>query len=227
MSVNIENKRIDSGFSLIELLLALAITLIILGVAVASFTQALSMRASESSRTDALTSVQAALNIMSREISNSGYGLTTNGIPTDPITGIAIDSTNKRLHFRANTTNTYPSNTDPGTINAGEDITFFYDSASQSVVRYDAVTGLTSGVINRVSDVDFQYWDYYSGYCNGSATIQQCLTGPLGNPSATTGRVEIFLTVSLPDVVGQPQGQKVQIKTEVTLRNSPYQLGQY
>ncbi len=122
----------------------MALTLIILGVAVGAFTQALSMRSSEGSRTDALTSVQAAINIMSREISNSGYGLTTNGIPVDT-NGVAVDSDNKRLHFRANTTNTYPSNSDPGTVNAGEDITFFYDATSKSVVRYDAVTGLTSG----------------------------------------------------------------------------------
>jgi prepilin-type N-terminal cleavage/methylation domain-containing protein len=204
------------GFSLVELLLALTLTLIILGVAVGSFTQAISMRASESSRTDALTSVQAAINIMSREISNSGYGLKTNGIPTDA-NGIAVDSDERRLHFRANTTNTYPSNTDPGTVNPGEDITYFYDTASKSVVRYDAVTGQTSGVINRVSEVEFGYYDYSGSTFSGPNTI----------PTKNTGRVVITLTVFMPDVVGQPANQTVTFRTDVTLRNSPYMLGQY
>jgi Tfp pilus assembly protein PilW len=65
----------SSGFSLVELIISMVITLVILGVAVAAFSGALGSRDFESSRTDAITSAQAALNIMSREIGNSGYGL--------------------------------------------------------------------------------------------------------------------------------------------------------
>jgi len=204
------HKKQFAGYSLIELIVALTLTLIILGVAIGAFTQALSMRSSEGSRTDALTSVQAAINILSREISNSGYGLKTNGI-------VVGDSDNKRLHFRANTTNTYPSNSDPGTVNPGEDITYFYDVNSKSVVRYDAVTGVTSGVINRVSDVEFHYYDY------SASTV----SGPNDIPTSSTGRVEINLTVFMPDVKGQPSGQTVTFRSDVTLRNSPYMLSQY
>jgi prepilin-type N-terminal cleavage/methylation domain-containing protein len=218
MCNNIDFKKEgNSGFSMVELLLALVITLIILGVAVASFTQALTLRANESSRTDALTSVQAAINLMSREISNSGYGLNTNGIILGP-----NDSNNDRVHFRANTTNTYPSNSDPGTINPGEDITFFYDDNSESIVRYDAVTKLRSGVINRISDVKFQYWDYSGNN----------VSGPYDLPTANTGRVEITLRVCL-DLKSQircrnqPVEKTVSYRTQIALRNSPYMLGQY
>ena len=52
------------GFSLVELLISMAITIVILGVAVMTFTNALGTRDRETSTTDAITSAQAALNIM-------------------------------------------------------------------------------------------------------------------------------------------------------------------
>ncbi len=192
------------GFSLIELICAMVITLIILGIAVAAFSGALSSRERESSVTDAITSTQAALNIMTREIGNSGYGLTWNGI-------VAADSTQKRLHIRANVVNNNSTTSD-----AGEDLTFYWDSASQSVVRYDASDGTTSGIINRVSDVDFTYYNYAG---NGTVTP--------GAASANTGRVNIRLLVNLPNVQGQPLNRSVIVNSDVTLRNSTYMLGQY
>lgn len=184
---------------------AMTISLIIMGAVVAAFTGALRTRERESSRTDAITSTQAAINIVSREISNSGYGLTSNGI-------VVADSTDKRLHFRSNLTNT-----DGLTTSAGEDVTIFYDSDSKSVLRYDANTGITSGVINRVSDVDFRYFDNsFSGE-----------TGPFTVPTANTTRVNIKLKVLLPNIQSQPVDQETVFLTDVTLRNAPYMLSQY
>jgi len=199
-------KREIAGFSMVELTAAMAITLIILAVAVMTFSGALKTRERENSRVDALTSAQAAINIMTREIANSGYGITTNGISVN-------DSTAQRLHLRANV-----SNNDYTTDDAGEDITFFFDNASQSVLRYDANTGVTSGVINRVSQVEFGYFDYTSSTTN---------TIPNSVPTANTGRVRITLWVILADIQGQPTNQRVQFTSDVTLRNSPYMLSQY
>ena len=111
----------------------------------------------------------------------STYGLINNGL-------VLSDCTEKRVHFRSNIVNTGNS---MSTDSPGEDVTFYYDSVSQSVVRYDAIGG-TSGVINRVSDVDF-----------------------------------IYLTVIMADVRQQPTNQTVTLTSDVTLRNSPYMLGQY
>lgn len=198
------------GYSLIELLTAMSISVLILGVAVAALTQALQMRARGASTTDAITSTQAALNVMSREIGNSGFGLTSNGI-------VVGDSDDRRLHIRANVFNNDGTTTSPG-----EDVTFFFDTDSKSVVKYDpnangTGNGLTYGVVNRVSDVTFGYYDY----------VGSVRTGPNPNPSADTGRIEITLTVFLPDVQGQPSGRTVTVKSDVTLRNSPYMRGQY
>jgi|SRR6476661_5207422 len=204
--------KIDAcdGFSLIELIVSMVLTLMILGVAVVTFSNALSTRERESSKTDAITSAQAALNIMSREIGNSGYGLSDNGL----VTATANDSNGKRLHFRTNTDNdNYDTNS------RGEDVTFYYDNATQSVVRYDAYpTPQISGIINRVSDVDFVYYDYAA-----DGTITTSTT----TPSANTGRIEIILTVRLPDVRAQPSNRTVTLKTDVTLRNSTYMQKQY
>jgi type II secretory pathway pseudopilin PulG len=194
----------ERGFSMIELIMSLILTLIILGIGVTSFVGALNSRSREASKTDAITSTQAALNIMSREIGNSGYGLTTNGI-------ITADSTDKKLHFRTNT-----GNNDGLTSAPGEDVTFYYDAGSKSVVRYDAYDGSTSGVINRVSDVDFIYWNYAD---DGTSTA--------GSASLNTGRINIKLKVILGEVSGQPIQQEVVVQSDVTLRNSTFMLGQY
>lgn len=196
------------GFSLIELIFSMVLTLVILGIAVTTFSSALGSRERESSKTDAITSTQAALNIMSREIGNSGYGLNTNGV-------VVGDSSIKRFHIRSNVVNNDSTTDDPG-----EDITFYWDSASQSIVRYDAnLPGIikTSGIINRISDVDFTYYNYDP--VTGAVTE--------GAASANTGRVKITLKVTLPPVQGQPSGQSVRVISDITLRNNTYLLSKY
>ena len=203
------------GFSLIELIMSMALTLIILGIAVAAFSGALGSRERESSRTDALTSAQAALNIMSREIGNAGYGLTSNGI-------VYADSNSNQIHFRANVENTGSSRL--VTDLAGEDVTFYCENCngttSGSVVRYDVVAG-TSGIINRISDVDFTYYNYVYD------PITRVVTVTPGAPGPNTGRVNIVLKVILADVQGQPTNRIERLSSDVTLRNSTYMLGLY
>jgi Tfp pilus assembly protein PilW len=200
-------KKRAAGFSLIELIFSMALTVMILGIVIMTFTAAMNTRSREASKTDAITSTQAALNILSREIGNSGYGLWSNGI-------VLSDSNDKKLHIRMNT-----GNSDGSTSAPGENITFYWDQASQSVVRYDAYGGgTTSGVINRVSELDFVYYNYN----NVTGAYTSSLT-----PTTTTGRVTINLKVTLPNVNGQPGNQQVKVTSDVTLRNSPFMLTQY
>ncbi len=201
------NTKHDKGFSLIELIIAMSITLILMGLATTLFAGALGTRTRESRKTDALTSARAALSAISREISNSGYGLTTNGIVT-------ADSGAQKIHFRANL-----ENEDYTTDGIGEDVTYFFDSATQSIVRYDPNnTPTTSVVVNRISNVTFSYFDYV-----GNSSTPTTSTTPTNN----TGRVRITVTVRLEEVVGQPRNQTVTFTSDVTLRNSTYMLNQY
>lgn len=200
-----DNKQIQ-GFSLVELILAMTIMLTLLGLITTLFAGALSTRERESSKTDALTSAQAALNVISREIGNSGYGLDTNGL-------VVADSTSTKVRFRANI-----DNTDSVIVSPEEDINYF-DNATDSIVRYDPNdTPNTSVVVNRISNVKFQYFDYAGSSSTATETT---------NPTSNTGRVRITVTVELEEVRGQPKGQKVVFTTDVTLRNSNYMLNQY
>ncbi len=199
--------------------------LVLLGIVGELLTRSLGVRARESQRTDALTAAQAALNVMSREISNSGFGLTTSADARIASNGIVIaDSNAKRIHIRANIDNVGPMAAPTGstvlaTNEPGEDITYFYDSATDSIVRYgpnDSPT--TSVVVNRISDVEFEYFDYAG-------------TGPVGTggptPTNDTGRVRITVTVQLDPVYGQPNPSAITFRSDVTLRNSSYMLNQY
>ena len=205
-------KSKEGGFSLIELMIAMTVMIILLGLASSLFARVMGIRQRESRRTDALTSAQAALNVMSREIANSGYGLNTNGI-------ITTDSNAKRLHFRSNVVNT-----DLVTTSPGEDLTYFYDSNTDSIVRFDAhgvnpTTSSISVIVNGISDVTYEYFDY----TGSSSTPSAAKTIPTSN----TARIRITVLVELEPVQGQPGNQVVKFTSDVTLRNSDYMLGQY
>ena len=201
----------EAGFSLIELMIAMTITLVLLGLVSGLFARVMGTRQRESRRTDALTSAQAALNVMSRELANSGYGLNTNGLVT-------TDSSPKRIHFRSNFVNTDLTTTSPG-----EDVTYFYDSNTKSIVRYDAhgtnaTTPSISVIVNRISDVTYQYFDYTG---SNSTPSEKTI------PTSDTARVTITVKVELDPVQGQPDNQTVKFTSDVTLRNSDYMLFQY
>lgn len=200
----------SKGFSLIELIISMAVVLILLGLVSTLLAAALGTRKRESRKTDALTSAQAALNVMSREIANTGFGLkNSNGL-------VVADSDKDQLHFRANVQNIGSL----ATNDIGEDLTYFYDGATKSIVRFDPYdTPQTSVIVNRISNVNFDYYDY--------AGSNSAPTGPNLTPTNNTGRITITVTVNLENVQGQPDGQKVTLKSAITLRNSEYMLNQY
>lgn len=220
----------NSGFSLIELIITMVVVLIALGIVSTVTFRAFSVRARESRTSDALTSAQAALSVMSREISNSGFGL----INPDPVNKVAdnglviADSDEHRIRVRSNLENFGGTHLDPGpttlTINEpGEDVTYFFDEATKSIVRYDP-NGLgfnepeTSVVVNRISSVKFEYYDF-----EGTSTA----VGPLDTPTLNTARVRVIVEVELEPVAGQPDNVKVTLASEITLRNNNYMLQQY
>ena len=172
----------NRGFSLIELIIAMTVMLVLLTIVSTLLSGALGTRQRESRKTDALVSAQAALNLMSREISNAGFGLTSNGI-------ITADSNSQRLHFRANI-----ENTNQQTNSVGEDLTYYFDAENECVMRYDRnANPQTSVVVSRISSVNFRYFEY------GGNSVPVAQTAPTGK----TSRVTINITVELEPVNGQ------------------------
>lgn len=208
-------KKNEQGFTLIELLIAMTMIIIIMSVASVLFGRALGTRSRESSRTDALTSAQAALNVMSREIANSGYGLSQNDYDTVHYNGIVLaDSSSTKLRIRANIVNTNTTTND-----IGEDVTYYYDTTAQSIVRHDpAQSPTTTYLVNQISSVAFQYYNY-----SGSSSTPTITD----TPTSTSSRVKITVTVKLGEVQGQPTSQTVTLTSDVTLRNSDYMMSQY
>jgi len=122
----------ERGFSLVELLISMLLSLIILGVGILTYSGGMRSREEENGRTDALTSAQAALNVISREIANSGFGLTSNGI-------VVADSNIDTIRVRANI-----SADDLATDDESEDITYFYEPDTQSILRHDPQMGTSA-----------------------------------------------------------------------------------
>lgn len=221
-------KRNEKGFSLIELTVAMTIMLILLGVVSTLIVRAMGVRQRESRRADALVSVQAALNVISREVANSGFGLYSDAVTRVASNGIVTaDSNANQIHVRSNMYNQgYKANCENNiadtaclTDQADEDVTYYLDADTQSIVRYDPMANpTTSVVVNRVSSLTFLYYNYDAS--TGVAT-------PSSTPSANTARVEITVQAQLEEVVGQVNPSAVTYKSQVTLRNASYMLRQY
>src|ERR1043166_1787342 len=124
---SLRTKKSSGGFSLLELLIAMAITITLMTAATTLLASALRMRTRENQKSDALADTQRALNIMSREIANAGFNLNNNGI-------VAADPSQNRIRVRSNL-NRYAVDPDPlispssnslnNVTDAGEDITYF------------------------------------------------------------------------------------------------------
>ncbi|MEO6334898.1 MAG: prepilin-type N-terminal cleavage/methylation domain-containing protein [Pyrinomonadaceae bacterium] len=223
----------NSGFSIVELLITMTVMLIALSIVSSILGRAMSVRARESATADALATARAAISVVSREVSNSGFGLYQPGTKKSSNGIVLSESNNNRIRVRANIENTggTVTNEGPSTMQInrpGEDVTYFFDAATSSIVRHDphgveispGVFGPeTSVVVNKISNVTFEYYDYLGG------TSQA--TGPLTTPTANTARVRIIVDVELDQVFGQRNAEHVVFASDVTFRNNNYMLSQY
>src|ERR1044072_3398876 len=89
------HKSTSGGFSLLELLIAMGITLAMMNAAATLLANALRVRSRENQKSDALADTQRALNIMSRKIANAGFNMTGNGI-------VGADSGLHEIRIRSN-----------------------------------------------------------------------------------------------------------------------------
>ena len=167
-------KKTEAGFSLLELTIAMGISLAVLAAASTLLATSLRTRSRENTRSEALASAQRALNIMTREIGNSGYGLTDNGIVT-------ADSSANSIRVRANLNN------DTDLSDTDEDLRFVFQSANGAIVRVDNAAGSVVLATN-ITGLTINYLDM-SG---NSAT------------AATAERVNIDVRVDLPAGLEQP-----------------------
>ncbi len=199
-----------AGFSLVELMIAMTITLILMAAASMLLSNSMRVRRRENQRTDALADAQRAVNIMSRDIANSGFGVDTNQI-------VIADSNATQIRIRANVTNTNGATSDED-----EDVMYVFQSGSSAIVRYDSNSNpATVSLASRINNLQFTYFNYVVNQMTGAVNVTQTIT-----PTTDTARVRIAVTVTL-DAIGDQPASQVQLTSDVALRNAPYSLYRY
>lgn len=205
--------RTEAGFSIIELMIAMAVTMVVMTAATTLLASSLKVRVRENQKSDALADAQRALNIMSRDISNAGFGLDYNGI-------VIADSSQTSIRIRSNSCN-YSGCNSAATSDRDEDVIYVLQG-SNAIVRYDpASTPTTVSLASRINTLQFSYYDYSYDSSGNLVT-----SGPNTAPTVNTGRVRITVSVTL-DAVGSQAATQVQLTSDVTLRNTPFMLGRY
>src|SRR5687768_5878899 len=135
----------EAGFSLLELIIAMSITLAVMALSSSLLASGFNMRSREDRKSDAIADVQRALNIMTREISNAGFKLPS-GLPAIANNGIVTNDTDfesirivSNLNGAPDSANAYFEDTDVS--DAEEDVKFLmYVDATlgqRYIVRYE------------------------------------------------------------------------------------------
>jgi|ERR1051325_7958058 Tfp pilus assembly protein PilW len=213
------NARLDAGFSLIELILAMTVTLTILGLTTGLLASSFNVRARENQKTDALADTQRALNIMTREIANAGFGLANNGI-------VAADSTDTTIRVRANL-NAFDGQTSSNSISdRNEDVKYsLYSAGSDSyIVRLDIGTqNQTTVLANRVDTLKIRYYPAKVTYTLNGCDISSASSEV--TQKSDTKYIVISVCVELtargaPGSPGYQPASRVQLVSDVYLRNA-------
>lgn len=214
------------GFSLVELMIAMTVTLVLMGIATTLLAGSLNMRTRENQRTEALADAQRALNNMTREISNSGFGLNDNGI-------VEADSSTTSIRVRANLNATSGETTSNAASDRDEDVKYmlYTDSNSSYIVRLDVNTSAQEMILaNRVDSLTIRYYADKVYYTPDTCDIRN-VTDAAGNAvsevtqRSTAKYIVISLCVTLPQVgaqggPGYQPASRAQLISDVNLTNA-------
>lgn len=241
--MKMRSSQTEAGFSLIELMIAMVVTLVIMGLATTLLASSFRVRSREDRKADAIADVQRALNIMTREISNAGLKLPS-GLPYVSSNGVvAGDSTTDSIRIVSNL-NGIPSSAngyleDSDVTDADEDLKFLLyidaDAGQRYIVRYEKNgANQTTVLANRIDSLVFRYYDEkvtYNTMVDGSGVcdITNVVNGSgLAEAEVSPGAakfVVIAVGVTLP-AVGTPNTDgyqpptQVQLTSDVVLRNA-------
>ena len=221
------NNNTNRGFSLLELLIALGITMLLMTAAATLLANGLRMRTRENQKSDAIADTQRALNIMSREIANSGFNLTNNGI-------VEADSGLNAIRIRANLNRFEIDNpllsddSRNNVVDENEDITYFINEADNTMylARHDRFGNGSTVLANRIDSMNIHYFDQkvtYTAPQKGS-DIKDA-SAPEVTSKADAKYIVIAVSVTL-DEIGTPGSPGYQPKysvllcSDVALRNT-------
>ena len=241
--MNTRRSNNEGGFSLFELIIAMAITLTVLGLSSTLLAGGFYSRSREDRKSDAIADVQRAMNIMTREIGNAGMKLPS-GLGAVASNGIVTnDSDNQSIRIVSNL-NGMPDSAngyyeDPDVEDTDEDLKFLMyvdnDLGQRYIVRYERNgSNQTTVLANRIDSLVFRYYDEKVTY---STTVDSSGVCDITNVKNAAGNsksevspaaakfIVIAVGVTLPAVGTQGQSgyqpaSQVQLTSDVVLRNS-------
>ena len=215
----------SSGFSLLELLIAMAVTLSLMVAATTLLANAMRIRSRENQKSDALADAQRALNIMSREIADAGFNLTNNGIVVadSGANKIRVRSNLNRYDYDASVSDASRSNVQ----DSGEDITYFVNLADNTkyLARHDEYGNGSTVLANRIDSLNIHYFDQKVSYTAPMAGSDITNVSAAEVSPGSAKYIVIAVSVTL-DQVGTPNSTGYQPRfsvllcSDVTLRNS-------
>lgn len=228
-----KSSELERGFSLLELIIAMTITIVITGAAGTLLATCLNIRSDANEKVDALADAQRALNIMSREIADAGFNLTDNGIvAADSVTDASGNST-IRIRSNLNKFNTSASTAARNGIgvvgeDAGEDVKYFvYPAANTTLLaRYDhyAVAGGSSTVLaNRLDSLHIHYFSQNVTYSTTGCDISAPSLAEVSPSAAKYVVIAVCVQLTATGAPGSPGYQpayNVLLVSDVALRNS-------
>jgi prepilin-type N-terminal cleavage/methylation domain-containing protein len=226
----------ESGFSLIELMLAMAITLVLMGAASSLLASSFKMRSREDRKSDAVADVQRAFNLMSREIGNAGFKLPSDLTSVSSNGIVAGDSDSQSVRIVSNLNGADGIDTD--VTDADEDVKFlmYVDNTlgQRYLVRYERnATNTTTVLANRIDSFVIRYYDEKVTY----DTILSSGVADITNVRNSAGTVEaevspsaakyivmavgvVLPAVGTPGADGYQPPSEVELTSDITLRNS-------
>lgn len=164
-------KKSDRGFTLLEMMVALAIGMIILAAALELYTRALDMSYITQQRAEMQLDVRAAQNMLVKDVSLAGAGLNPGGVALVSGTGVTkpiypypgLNSGNCSLPLPTRSCLLYP-------VNAGSNYLYWLIPGNANGVTISAARGATDTITVVYADPIFPFNDYTISFNNPQGT---------------------------------------------------------
>lgn len=191
--------RVDSGFTLIELMVSIAIGLVVLASVATTFTSQTRAYSAQEQINQMEQNLRGALDIMTREIKMAGYrpnGGTVTGVVSYTSTSLTIQA-----DIDGNGT-LLASGT--GSDTANEQIAYVYDSVNKKITR-QVGSGTVATLAENISAFTFTYYQSSGATLATSASnirrIKIALTGITAKPDPGYSSNGGYRTVDLSAIV--------------------------
>jgi type II secretory pathway pseudopilin PulG len=214
LTFNKTNKQ--GGFSLIELIIALTITLFIVAISFTLLAESLNQKVREDSVVSALADANQGLDAISRDLANAGMGLNSNGI-------VSANSGKNFIRIRS-ILNAFSKQTSSNKVtDQNEDVAYLVvasQNGKSALVRMDVNSNATSVIGTELDNSDID------NDGSGDGLVFNYLDAS-GTEVSADNAVQILITLRLklpqqgvPNSPGYKPATVVPLSSKVFLRNS-------